>query len=105
MVYEQSPFEHANPHNDRWVYRVSATFPSDQAIGTYRLLSGRNNGYDQGCCEDHDGSTKNRTVTSAVDAETIVWMQSADSTQPLMTVVAFFAWGLKAVLEQLLPLL
>ena len=51
-----------NLHNDRWVYWVSATFPSNQAIGTYRLLSCGNNGYDQGCCENHDGHAKNRKV-------------------------------------------
>ena len=72
MVREQIPLEHTNPHNDRWIYRVSATFSSDQAIGTYHLLSCGNNGYDQGGRENHDGPTKNRTVTSAIDAETIV---------------------------------
>ena len=103
MVYEQSPFEHTNSHNDRWIYWVSATFPSNQAIGTYCLLSGRNNGYDQRCCENHDGPTKNRTVTSAIDAETIVWMQSAGSSRSPMTAAVFCAWVMKGVLKQSFP--
>lgn len=103
MVYKQNPFEHANLHNGRWIYRVSATFPSNQAIGTYRLLSCGNNGYDQGYRENHDGPTKNRTVTSAIDAETIVWMQSAGSSRSLMTAAAFCAWVMKVVLKQAFP--
>ena len=72
-------------------------------MGTYRLLNRGNNGYDQGCCENHDGPAKNRAVTPTIDAETTIRTPSADSSQPLTIVVAFFAWGLKAVLEQLLP--
>ena len=103
MVCKQNPLEHTDLHNDRWIYRVSATFPSNQAMGTYRLLSFGNNGYDQGCCENHDGPTKNRTVTSAIDAETIIWMQSAGSSRSPMTAVAFYAWGREAVLKQSFP--
>ena len=105
MVCKQNPLEHTDPHNDRWIYRVSATFLSNQAIGTYRLLSCGNNGYDQRGCENYDGPTKNGAVIPAIDAETIIRTQSPNSPQPLMTDVAFFAWGMKAVLEQLLPLL
>lgn len=72
MVYEQNPLEHTDFHNDRWVYRVSTTFPSNQAMGTYRLLSCGNDGYDQGSCENHDEHTQNRTVTPTIDVETIV---------------------------------
>ena len=63
MVYEQNPFEHANLHNDGWVYRVcAATIPSNQTIRTYHLLNCGNDGYDKRCRENHDGNAKNRKV-------------------------------------------
>ena len=96
MVYEQSPFEHTHPHNDCWVYRVSATVPSNQAVGTHHLLNCGNNGYDKGCRENHDGHTKNRTVIPAIDVEAMIRYS-------LMTAVAVYAWGIKAVSEQGLP--
>lgn len=79
MVYEQDPVEHTDLHNDRWIYRVSATFPSNQAIGTYRLLGCGNNGYDQRRCENHDGPTKNRTMISAIDVETMIRPKSTST--------------------------
>ena len=63
MVYEQDPVEHTDFHNDRWVYWVSTTSPSNQAIGPYHLLNCGNYGYDKGCRENHDGHAKNRKVT------------------------------------------
>ena len=63
MVYEQSPFEHPDFHNDRWVYRVSTTAPPNQAIGTYHLFNCRNDGYDKRGRENHDGHAKRREVT------------------------------------------
>ena len=99
MVYEQNPFEHTDFHNDRWIHRVSAAFPSNQAMGTYHLLNCGNDGYDQGSCKNHDGYAKNRAVISAMDVETMTRTQSANSPQPLMTAAAFCVWVMRAVLE------
>ncbi len=104
MVYEQSPFEYADPHNGRWVYGVSApTLPSDRAIRTYHLLSCGNDGYDKGCRENYDGYAKNGTITPMTDAEAMIRLQPAGSSHFLMTVVAFFVWAIG--LERSLPLL
>ena len=36
--------------------------PQIKQLGAYHLLSCGNIGYDQGCCENHDGHAKNRKV-------------------------------------------
>lgn len=106
MVYEQSPFEYANLYNDRWIYGLSAsTIPSNQAIGTYHLLNHGNDGYDKGCCENHDGYAKNRTVTSAIDAAAMIRTQPTNLSHLLMTAAAFCAWVKESILEPPLLLL